>query len=371
MIWKVNSSLFSQKNLAWHNKICLIFYSSENLARDSLPMLQYMSKHGNTTVYEWRTGSTPSRVEELPQIFPVDDEPEEKATQDAELEVTWWECLLNPLGAKPKYSGKPRSIPLLLMPWLLVIDHVGKAGPCVMLGTVSTTCAISLLRNDRKCESIFMYIRIKSACQRLSVSLFFLFQIDWGNLDDEGIDFGEGGESGDIDWVSFNNAPLTLTLCNPQYLMYPIYILYTHWSWNLLSIPIYNIFTIGQFGHSGIVIVFVCMCVCVCVNPKFVCAINHQQFKLEPPKPDKRCKTPWLSSLLFGVNWPWPLRSNLTEKSKFTPFRACPPLLWCQIQMSVSSLSTRVLVSLICEYPNEDPFYPWIKYYFAFNFFRV
>ena len=122
-----------------------------------------------------------------------------------------------------------------------------------------------------------------------------------------------------------------------------------------------------RYYHCLCLSVFVCVSVCVCVNPKFVCTITLHPFKLEPPKPDKRCKTPWLSPLLFGVNWPWPLRSNLTEKSKFTPFRACPPLLWCQIQMSVSSLSTRVLVSLICEYLNEAPLYPWIKY-FAFIF---
>ena len=69
----------------------------------------------------------------------------------------------------------------------------------------------------------------------------------------------------------------------------------------------------------------VCPSVCVCGNHLLVRAITHHPFKVGSPNLDHRCKRPWLRSLLFwGRDWPWPSRSNLTSKSKFTPFWACP-----------------------------------------------
>ena len=51
-------------------------------------------------------------------------------------------------------------------------------------------------------------------------------------------------------------------------------------------------FTLGQFGLSGIVITCVCLsvCVCVCDTHKFVRAITHHSFKLGSPNLDGRWK---------------------------------------------------------------------------------
>ena len=43
----------------------------------------------------------------------------------------------------------------------------------------------------------------------------------------------------------------------------------------------------------------VCMCVCVSVNHQFVRKITCHRLKLQSPKLDQKCKTPWLRSLLF------------------------------------------------------------------------
>ena len=57
---------------------------------------------------------------------------------------------------------------------------------------------------------------------------------------------------------------------------------------------------------------------------KFGREITQHPFKLGSPNLDYRCKRPWLRSLFFGGDWLWPPTSNLTQKSKFTPFWACP-----------------------------------------------
>ena len=61
----------------------------------------------------------------------------------------------------------------------------------------------------------------------------------------------------------------------------------------------------------------------VCGNHLLVRAITHHPFKLGSPNLDHRCKRPWLKPYCFGGDWPWPSRSNLTSKSKVTPFWAC------------------------------------------------
>lgn len=44
----------------------------------STPMLQFVQKHGNTTVYQWRTGKEPSTVEEVHLSF-LEEEKEVEA----------------------------------------------------------------------------------------------------------------------------------------------------------------------------------------------------------------------------------------------------------------------------------------------------
>ena len=88
-------------------------------------------------------------------------------------------------------------------------------------------------------------------------------------------------------------------------------------------------FTRGQFWPSGIVVVCVCLCVRPsvrpCINHELVRVITHRPFKLGSPNLDHRCKKTLVKiPIVLGGDWPWPLRSNLTSKSKFTPFCACP-----------------------------------------------
>ena len=78
------------------------------------------------------------------------------------------------------------------------------------------------------------------------------------------------------------------------------------------------------FGYCRCLRLSVCVSVCVCGNHMLVRAITHHPFELGSPNLDHRCKRLWLRSLLFwGGDWPWPSRSNLTSKSKFTPFWVC------------------------------------------------
>ena len=88
------------------------------------------------------------------------------------------------------------------------------------------------------------------------------------------------------------------------------------------------LFTLGQLWPSGIVIACVCLCVCVCVcvsvNHQFARTITCHPLKLQSPKLDQKCKTPWLRSLLFLGFTDIDLQGQIELKSKnFTPFWAC------------------------------------------------
>ena len=81
-------------------------------------------------------------------------------------------------------------------------------------------------------------------------------------------------------------------------------------------------FTRGQFWPSGIVVACVCPCgrqsrACLCDNLSLVLT---RITKFEPDMQNILVKIP----IVFWVDWPWPSRSNLTWKSKFTLFWACP-----------------------------------------------
>ena len=96
-------------------------------------------------------------------------------------------------------------------------------------------------------------------------------------------------------------------------------------NWNLHYTIDLLLCTRGQFWPSGIVVACVCVSARVCGKYLLVCVITHHPFKVGSPNLDHRCKRRWLRSLwFFWGYWPWPSRSNLTSKSKFTPFWACP-----------------------------------------------
>ena len=72
----------------------------------------------------------------------------------------------------------------------------------------------------------------------------------------------------------------------------------------------------------------VCLCVClsVCVRQPRACPchkssrVQARTIKLGQMVQKNLVKVP----IVFGADWPWPSRSNLTWKAKFTPFWACP-----------------------------------------------
>ena len=103
--------------------------------------------------------------------------------------------------------------------------------------------------------------------------------------------------------------------------------------------------TRGQFWPSGIVVACVCLCVLVrpCVNHELVRAITHHPFKLGSPNLDHRCKRP----IVLGGDWPWPSRSNLSSKSKFTPFWACPCHNSPRNEVVISKFGTKMHLSTI------------------------
>ena len=80
--------------------------------------------------------------------------------------------------------------------------------------------------------------------------------------------------------------------------------------------------TRGQFWPSGIVVA----CVCSCGRQSRACPRDNLWLvparitKFEPHMQNILVKFP----IVLGVDWPWPSRSNVTWKSKFTLFWTCP-----------------------------------------------
>ena len=83
---------------------------------------------------------------------------------------------------------------------------------------------------------------------------------------------------------------------------------------------VYRFITRGLFWTPGIVVACDCVSpsVRMCVYHELVRTISHHPFKLGLPNLGHNCP------YCFGGDWQWPPRSNLTSKSKFTPFWACP-----------------------------------------------
>ena len=90
--------------------------------------------------------------------------------------------------------------------------------------------------------------------------------------------------------------------------------------------PFFNIFTRGQFWPSGIVIACVCVSVCPCVYQSLACPHDNSSAgqaritKFGSEIQSTLVKMP----IVFGGDHPWHSRSNLTWKSNFTSFWACP-----------------------------------------------
>ena len=99
---------------------------------------------------------------------------------------------------------------------------------------------------------------------------------------------------------------------------------------SMTCIEILSIFTRGQFWPSGIVIACVCVSVrvseCLCVYQSLACphdnssAVKAKITKLGSEMQNTLLKMP----IIFGGDRLWPSSSNLTLKSNFTSFWACP-----------------------------------------------
>ncbi|KAM9174698.1 CDK5 regulatory subunit-associated protein 3 isoform 1-T1 [Mergus octosetaceus] len=69
----------------------------ESSAEPVLPLLRHVGRRGNTTVYEWRTGLEPVRVER-PEVQEVPEQPKEDA-------IDWGDFTLEPSGASDGAAG--------------------------------------------------------------------------------------------------------------------------------------------------------------------------------------------------------------------------------------------------------------------------
>lgn len=59
-----------------------VFAAPPSSAEPVLPLLRHVGRRGNTTVYEWRTGLEPVRVER-PEVQEVPEQPKEDAVRAA------------------------------------------------------------------------------------------------------------------------------------------------------------------------------------------------------------------------------------------------------------------------------------------------
>ena len=92
-----------------------------------------------------------------------------------------------------------------------------------------------------------------------------------------------------------------------------------------------------------------CVCVCLCVCQSFACPrdnsgpVQARIAKFGPKMQKTLVKVP----IVLGGNWPWPSRSNLTSKSEFTQFWACPDHNSLPIQARITKFGPEVENSLV------------------------
>ena len=102
----------------------------------------------------------------------------------------------------------------------------------------------------------------------------------------------------------------------------------------------------ASFWPSGIVVACVCVCVCVCLSvcQSLACPRDNSapvQARIAKCGP-KMQKTLVKVPIVFEGNWPWPSRSNLTSKSEFTQFWACPDHNSLPIQARITKFGPEV-----------------------------
>ena len=111
--------------------------------------------------------------------------------------------------------------------------------------------------------------------------------------------------------------------------------------------------TRGQFWPSGIVVACVCLSVCVsvcvCVRQPWACPchksprVQARTTKFGQKVQNNLVKVP----IVFGGDCPWPSRSNLTSKAKFTPFWACPRHNSSSIEVRTTKFEQKMQTNLL------------------------
>ena len=105
-----------------------------------------------------------------------------------------------------------------------------------------------------------------------------------------------------------------------------------------------RLFTWGQFWPSGIVVAPVRPSVRHQVCPRHNSApVQARITKFGPKMQNTLVKVP----IVLGGNQPWPSRSNLRSKSKFTPFWACPHHNSSPIQARITKFRPEVQNTLV------------------------
>ena len=105
------------------------------------------------------------------------------------------------------------------------------------------------------------------------------------------------------------------------------------------------------FGYCRCLRLCVCVCLSVCL---YVCQslacprdnsgpVQARIAKFGPKMQKTLVKVP----IVLGGNWPWPSRSNLTSKSEFTQFWACPDHNSLPIQAWITKFGPEVENSLV------------------------
>ena len=129
-------------------------------------------------------------------------------------------------------------------------------------------------------------------------------------------------------------------------------------NWNVILLIRYLFFPEASFGLR---VLSLPACVCLCVRHSWACPSDNSSTvhaKITTFGPDKQ-NTLVKILIVFGGNWPWPSRSNLTSNSKLTPFWACPNHYSPPILVRISKLGQEMHLSTVKIPVNSGLDWPW------------
>ena len=103
------------------------------------------------------------------------------------------------------------------------------------------------------------------------------------------------------------------------------------------------------FGYCYLHLSCLCQCVCVSVcQPSGCLGQNSSPVQAKTTKFGQKVQNNLVKLVVvLGSDWPWPSMSNLTWKSKFTPFWACPCDKSPAIQVRISKIGLKYILALL------------------------